>query len=65
MIDWAQIFTGLLFYAYGLTVVCWDTPTVKASLWQLLIVSTAFKEVLKALDTFCYCQNKYSYLVYA
>ena len=34
--DWYQIFTGLLFYA------CWDTPTVKASFWQLPIVSTVF-----------------------
>ena len=35
--DWAQIFTGLLFY------VCWDTPSEKTGLWQLPIVSTAFK----------------------
>ena len=25
---------------------CWDTPTVKASLWQLPIVSTAFNTIL-------------------
>ena len=36
MTDWARIFTGLLFYA------CWDTPTVRTSLWQLPIVSSAF-----------------------
>ena len=37
MTDWAQIFTGLLFY------VCWDTPSEKTGLWQLPIVSTVFK----------------------
>ena len=36
MTHWAQIFTGLLFYAYV------DTQTVKASLWQQPIVSIAF-----------------------
>ena len=41
MTDWAQIFTGLLFYAY----VEIHTPTVKASLWQLPIVSTAFNSI--------------------
>ena len=38
MTNRAQVFTDLLFLC-----ICWNTPTVKASLWQLPIVSTAFK----------------------
>ena len=34
--DWAQIFTGFFLCT------CWNTPTVKTSLWQLPIVSTVF-----------------------
>ena len=34
--NWAQIFTGSLFYA------CWDTPSEKAGLWQLPQVSSVF-----------------------
>ena len=35
----AQIYTGLLFYAY----LCWYTPSEKTGLWQLPKVSSAFK----------------------
>ena len=49
-INWAQIFTGLLFYAY----LCWDVPSVKTGLWQLPIVSSVFKEISN-LD--CYGVN--------
>ena len=31
-----------------LCILCWDTPTVKTSLWQLPIVSTVFKKVPKS-----------------
>ena len=33
------------FHRFVILCICWDTPTVKASLWQLPIVSTAFNEV--------------------
>ena len=31
------------FHRFVILCICWDTPTVKASLWQLPIVYTAFK----------------------
>ena len=34
------------FHRFVILCICWDTPTVKASLWQLPIVSTAFKSNL-------------------
>ena len=37
-INWVQIFTG-----YFCLCICWDTPSEETSLWQLPIVSTAFK----------------------
>ena len=36
--NWAKICTGLLFYA------CWDTPSENTGLWQLLIMSSVFKD---------------------
>ena len=33
------------FHRFVILCICWDTPTVKASLWQLPIVSTAFKNL--------------------
>ena len=36
--DWAQIFTGLVFYA-----LCWEPPSEKTGLWQLPIVFIVFK----------------------
>ena len=36
--DWAEIFTGLLFYAYV------EIDQLNSSLWQLPIVSTVFKK---------------------
>ena len=39
MTNWTQIFTGLLFYAYV------EIHQLKASLWQLAIVSTAFNKM--------------------
>ena len=38
MTNWAQIFTGLIFYAS----ICWDTPSENTGLWQLPQVSSAF-----------------------
>ena len=32
------------FHRFVILCICWDTPTVEASLWQLPIVSTAFNE---------------------
>ena len=43
MTNWAQIFTGLFMYAY-------DTPSGKTGLWQLPIVSTAFKKKMCLLE---------------
>ena len=34
------------FHRFVILCICWDTPTMKASLWQLPIVSTAFKKRL-------------------
>ena len=31
------------FHRFVILCICWDTPTVKTSLWQLPIVSTVFK----------------------
>ena len=33
------------FHRFVILCICWDTPTVKASLWHLPIVSTAFKAI--------------------
>ena len=35
------------FHRLVILCICWDTPTAKSSLWQLPIVSTAFKYVNK------------------
>ena len=44
--DWAQIFTVWLFYAF----LCWDTISVKTSLWQLPIVASVFKVILNTFE---------------
>ena len=41
MTDWAQIFTGLLFYAYKEV-----TPSEKTGLWQFWTVSSVFNSAL-------------------
>ena len=33
------------FHRFVILCICWDTPTVKASLWQLPIVPTAFNQL--------------------
>ena len=43
MTNWAQIFTGLLFYAY--------MPSQKTGLWQLPNVSSTFNEKGKGLPS--------------
>ena len=46
--NWAQIFTGVLFYAN------WDTPSDNTGLWQLPKVSSALKPV--TVSRTCGCQ---------
>jgi len=35
------------FHRFVILCIRWDTPTVKASLWQLPIVSSAFKKIIR------------------
>ena len=54
------------FHRFVILYLCWDTPTVKTSLWQLPIVSSAFKFIEDKLiicdaylvpRTFYFCSN--------
>ena len=43
MTKWAQMFTGLLFYA----LLCWDISSENTGLWQLPNISSAFNTKLE------------------
>ena len=53
---------SLNFHRFVILCTCWDTPTVKACLWQLPIVSTAFKILFKQNNTFIHWKSLKSWV---
>ena len=52
------------FHRFIILCICWDTPTVKASLWQLPKVSTAFNLLYFCRFLLKYIFNKINYLFF-